>query len=399
MTQGRAVWSISLWMMFCSFLSYLDRQALAVLSPSILAETHMTAEAYGRVVAGFSVAYMLGNPIWGSLLDRFGLRLGMTAAVALWTVASAAHAGMADFAGFVLCRTLLGFGEGATFPGGLRAAMDSLPPNRTARGIALAYSGGSLGAILTPLLVVPVAAAWGWRAAFLVTGVLGAAWIAGWLRLARPPYLPQKDSPRAARFTWPDPRERRFWSLVASYSLGAAALGPILYLAPLYLGRVHGLSQSELGRVLWIPPLGWEVGYFFWGWVTDRFAPGRPRPVWLFVLLAALALPFAATPSVPSPAGVLALMWLAMFAASGFVVASLRSAAVLYPREQTSLVAGIGAGSWSALVAVLLPVLGRWFDDARFADTFVLLAVLPAAGTTAWILLSRGLAATSPPAE
>jgi hypothetical protein len=31
-------------------------------------------------------------------------------------------------------------------------------------------------------------------------------------------------------------------------------------------------SQTDLGKVLWIPPLGWEIGYLLWGWVVDRFA-------------------------------------------------------------------------------------------------------------------------------
>ena len=62
-------------MMLCSLLSYLDRQTLAVLSPTILSETKLNTQAYGQIVSAFSFAYMIGNPIWGSILDRIGLRL------------------------------------------------------------------------------------------------------------------------------------------------------------------------------------------------------------------------------------------------------------------------------------------------------------------------------------
>src|SRR5262249_48638276 len=143
-------------------------------------------------------------------------------------------------------RSLLGFGEGATFPGGLRAAMDSLPPDRQSRGIAISYSGGSLGAILAPLLITPVASQFGWRRAFLVTGILGAAWLVVWARAAREPFLPRIER-RTTKILWPNFGERRFWALVASYGLGAIAIGPILYLAPLYLNRVLGLTQADLG--------------------------------------------------------------------------------------------------------------------------------------------------------
>src|SRR5262245_42081619 len=86
------VWLASGAMMLCSWLSYLDRQILAVLSPIILPDTGLSAERYAEVVSAFSIAYMLANPLWGSLLDYVGLRSGMAVAVALWSAASAAHA-------------------------------------------------------------------------------------------------------------------------------------------------------------------------------------------------------------------------------------------------------------------------------------------------------------------
>jgi hypothetical protein len=53
------------------------------------------------------------------------------------------------------------------------------------------------------------------------------------------------------------------------------------------------------------------------------------------------------------------------------------------------LVAGIGAGAWSALVAVLLPLLGGWFDAQRYTETFVFVSVLPLVGVGLWAVLSK----------
>src|SRR5579862_7572529 len=79
-------------MMLLSLLSYVDRNVLAQLSPTILRETHMTVEDYGLVISAFSVAYFLGNPVWGRAIDRFGVRWGAATAALLWTCASASHA-------------------------------------------------------------------------------------------------------------------------------------------------------------------------------------------------------------------------------------------------------------------------------------------------------------------
>src|SRR5688572_28212524 len=129
---------------------------------------------------------MFANPVWGSTLDYVGLRVGMLLAVALWTAASISHAWMSTFLGFALARAVLGLGEGATFPGGLRTAVESLPAHLRARGIATSFSGGTIGAIVTPLMVGPIALRFGWQAAFFFTGALGAMWLMLWASIARP---------------------------------------------------------------------------------------------------------------------------------------------------------------------------------------------------------------------
>ena len=354
----------------------------------ILKDTGLNAQSYAEVVSAFSIAYMIANPLWGSILDYVGMRIGMLAAVSVWTVASASHAWMAGFAGFASVRALLGLGEGATFPGGLRASMDSLPPDRHSRGIAISYSGGSLGAIVAPLVVVPIALRFGWRAAFLFSGALGVAWLVMWSTVARPPYLPL-PSRRPRRMEWPNPLERRFWALVTSYALGAIAIGPILYLSPLYLNRVIGFSEADLGKVLWIPPFGWELGYFFWGWAADRFAPDAARPGRMFLTLAILAIPVAAVPWSNSGPIVLLLFFWSMFITGGFQMLALRTGARAYPRERTALAGGTASGAWSAVAAMVLPLLGRWFDQQRYVAIFGLVAIMPLVGTTLWLWLSR----------
>jgi ACS family hexuronate transporter-like MFS transporter len=389
-TTDRSMFSQGFWhswwpvtmMLACSFLSYMDRQILSVLSPMILGDLKMNAEKYGEIVRAFSLAYMLGNPVWGAVLDRIGLRRGMTLAVSLWTIACGAHAVLSGFLGFAVARAILGFGEGATFPGGLRTAMERLPARQHSRGIAVAYSGGSLGAMITPLLVTPIALRYGWRAAFIVTGVAGFAWVLLWRGTVD--FSTVAPARQTQRIVLPNLFERRFWSLVASYALGALPLGLIIYLAPLYLAQVLGFTQGELGRVLWIPPLGWEIGYFFWGWFADRFAADNNRPSWLFATFAVLGLPLIAVPWLRSAILVLAVMFWAMLVASGFVVVALRTSAMEYPQEQTGLVAGIGAGSWSALVAMVLPSLGHMFDLKHYANAFLFVGLVPVLGTICW---------------
>jgi len=382
-------------MLLVSLISYIDRNTLALLIPTIMKETHLSAEQYGFIVSAFSVAYMVSNPVWGRLLDRFGLRAGMMAAVAFWTVASMTHSIARGFLTFAIARTALGLGEGATFPGGLRAVVQTLPPAEQARGLAVAYSGGSLGAIITPIIVTPIFLRWGWRPAFLFTGGIGLAWLVMWFFVSRRPDVRdfKPDQPGVG----PSPRfdDPRVWSFILAYGLGATPLGFVLYASAIYLSQAMGKDQAFIGKVLWIPPLGWEVGYFFWGWMVDRMtAAGIPRIMAVRRLMLAavfLSLPLAAVPWMTATWLVLLEMFFAMFVIVGFVVPSVSYATHVYQAEHAGLVAGIGAGSYGAIVALTMPLFGRLFDLHRYDIAFAVAALLPAVGFMGWAWINRAI--------
>jgi ACS family hexuronate transporter-like MFS transporter len=377
-------------MLLLSFLSYVDRNVLAVLSKTILHDTGISAETYGWIISAFSAAYLVGNPVWGRTLDRFGLRVGLVVSVALWTAASTSHAFVTTAVGFAIARAALGFGEGATFPAGLRTATQTLRPDERSRGVAIAYSGGSLGAIATPLLVTPIALRWGWRGAFIFTGVLGVSWLVLWVWVSTDPRLRRREA--IAQTDVPRIFSRPIIGFMCAYAFGGLPLGFVLYDAPIHLGRALGCSQATLGHVLWIPPLGWEVGYFFWGWLVDRLARrGQAQSAAfgkLFGLLSLLALPLAGTGFLHSPAPVLALLFVAMFAASGFVIVSLAETTGKHSGGHDAYLAGLGAGSWSGLMMLAMPFFGHLLDHASYEAAYAVASVSPLVGGLIWRVLT-----------
>jgi ACS family hexuronate transporter-like MFS transporter len=389
-------------MMLATLISYADRITLALLAPTILRETQLSAEQYGLIVSVFSIAYVIGNLIWGQVLDRVGVLWAMAAAVALWSAASASHAFASGFIGFAAARCLLGFAEGATFPGAVRTVVQTLPASSRSRGIAVAYSSGALGTLATPLVVIPVAAHWGWRGAFWATGVVGAVWLLAWLlqgrrpELSAPPRPPPPGEKTGRGLRWTD---RRLWSFLCIYSTGALPVAFVLCAALLYLAQRLEMSQTDLGWVLWIPPPGLEAGSFFWGWATDRFtAHGGSLPAVrrLFAALAVLSLPLAFTAPFGSSGLVLGALFLARFTGGGFIIATLAYATSAFPTASSGLVAGLASASWSMLVAVAMPFFGRMFDQGRYTTAFAAAAGAPVLGFLAWWVLSSW---SSPPRE
>jgi MFS transporter, ACS family, hexuronate transporter len=381
-------------MMLVSVLSYIDRNTLALLAPTILKDTGMSVTEYSWAVSAYSVLFTIGNPVWGKLIDSLGLRRGMSAAVSIWTLASASHAFAGGLAGFAAARAALGLGEGAASPGGLRTVVQTLPASSRSRGMALTFSGGSAGAILTPLVMTPVALRWGWRAAFWFTGLLGASWVLWWMVLSRRTDVSKIEAPVSVDDARkPTLIDRRFWAYLLAYSLGALPLGFVVYSASIYLSRALSASQRTIGAVLWIPPLGSEIGVFFWGWLADRMARGRLTPLdvvrRLLPMTMLLSLPLAATGWTKSFPLVLMHFFLAMFVAAAFQILPLIYGTEIFSRSYSGYLGGVASGAYGAGLAVLMPLFGKLFDLRRYDLAFTLAALCPVLGYLCWLVAAR----------
>lgn len=406
--SSAAYWAPCLAMTLLSFISLMDRSILGILSPLILGDLGLTGSQYGTALLVFSICYMLANPVWGWLMDRWGLFTATAVAVAIWSLASGAHAYVGGFLGLCLVRALLGFGEGATFPAGLKTVTETMPPEKRSFGLGVAYSGGSLGALITPLVVVPLAQRCGWRSTFQLSAMVGMAWIGGWLLLrgfglyrttapnapgapGQPPPLPI-PALHQTRSKW----NRDLFATAVVYGLGAAPLAFGLNWAAIYLTRILHQPQSTVGYLLWLPPAGWEAGYLTWGWIADRrrkqaLATGKlaaPSPGNLFILFAAGSLALGLIPfctHLPFAAAItMALFFLVMFLSGGFVVIALAHGATTQPAENTGFLAGFSISGWSLTTGLLMPIVGKMFDYGAYAATFWLVAALPAAGVFLW---------------
>jgi MFS family permease len=206
-----------------------------------------------------------------------------------------------------------------------------------------------------------------------------------------------------SKMAWPDFGERRVWALMFSYALPAISPGPVLTILAIYLVQRLHMTQADVNSVVWIPPLTWGLGYFFWGWAADRYAANNPRPIGMFLLLTIVSLTLGfvtMTTSVPIAIG---LIGLSTFIGGGFQMVALKVGSYAFPREQSALMSGIASGSWSLVNFILLNAIGAGVTIAgvtilpggnlisaqRWEAIFWIIALMPLAGVAAWMVLSR----------
>jgi sugar phosphate permease len=137
-----------------------------------------------------------------------------------------------------------------------------------------------------------------------------------------------------------------------------------------------------------MPPAAWGIGYFFWGWVADKFAADNPRPVGLMILLTILALGFGLTTWTSSVLLAMLLTSWATFIAGGFQMVALKASSFAFPREKAAMMTGIASGSWSLVNAFLAPRIGLLFDQQQWSQAFWLVALCPLVGVAIWLVLT-----------
>src|SRR5258706_1243134 len=180
---GRVRWTICALLFGAATVNYLDRQVLSVLKGTLSHELGWNELDYGKLVTAFQAAYALGMLLMGRLMDSLGTRRGFSLAVGFWSLAAMAHGLATSALGFAGARFALGLGEAGMFPGAVKTIAEWFPKRERALATGIFNSGTNVGAILCPLVVPVVVTAWGYRAAFVVTGGAGLLWLVAWFVL------------------------------------------------------------------------------------------------------------------------------------------------------------------------------------------------------------------------
>ncbi len=169
----------------------MDRQIIGLLKPELEAEFGWNEIDYSNIVAAFQIAYAIGSIAMGLMIDKLGVKWGMSIVAFFWSVATAIHALVHPFdifgltvtsaMGFMLARVALGIFEGGNFPAAIRSVSTWFPKKEVALATGIFNSGSNIGAIVAPMIVPLLAMYLGWRMSFVCLGVAGIAWIFIWL--------------------------------------------------------------------------------------------------------------------------------------------------------------------------------------------------------------------------
>jgi MFS transporter, ACS family, hexuronate transporter len=284
----------------------------------------------------------------------------------------------------VLARVPLALGESGTFPAALSVASQWFPVRERAFAIGIFNAGANIGAIVTPLIVPILMLNWGWRSAFLVTGVVNFIWIFIWFRwyqkpalhpqlsleerahiesesaqgMAAAPVPPGSAKTTGVRYRFRDLlKVKQTWA----YMCGRFLIDPVwwtfLFWLPDFFSKTYGFNLKEFGLPLVVIYLLADVGAVLGGFSSSHLLKqgvslGRARKLTMF-FAATLAVPVAFATHASSFWLVVLMIGAACAAHQGFSTNLFAIPGDLFPQEAQGKLVGLGgfAGALGGFLA------------------------------------------------
>jgi MFS transporter, ACS family, aldohexuronate transporter len=281
MLSRRFTWTLVIILLGSTTINYIDRQSVSVLAPVLREEFNLSNSAYAAILNAFMISYTIMYGVGGWIIDKLGVRGGLSLSVILWSVASCLQAFARGAVSMEFCRALLGMGEGGNWPAFAKGISMWVPKKMQSLAVGIANSGSSVGSAIAVPLIAWLTLHWGWRFAFLVTGSFGFLWLGIWLcatsRLDK--ISPGLSSARAPtpikRISWLRLlRYRQTWSVFICRFLADPIWYFYVFWMPEFLKRERGLELSTIGMVGWIPYVVADISNFASGglssWLLHR---------------------------------------------------------------------------------------------------------------------------------
>ena len=282
-------------------LMFFDRLAFNFLAPFFKNEFHLTNLHIGALNSALGIAWAISGFLLSGYVDRKAYKkLVLIVAVIVFSLCSIITGLATSFISLLVARIIMGLAEGPVLPTTQALMVIESTKKRIGfnMGFIQAVSAGVFGQILTPIILIPLAAHYGWRVAFYLAGIPGLLLaIYLWRKLKEPAleryeemksHIQQQVSETAAVVTSKNNIFNKNVVLcVIIASLMVTAFFSVLIFAPMHLVEFRSFTPQQMGMFMTALGVSSVVGGFAMSSLSDKF--GRKPVVFTSLFIVAFA--------------------------------------------------------------------------------------------------------------
>src|SRR6476619_7034600 len=268
----KGAWKITFLLFLFMLVNFADKIVVGLAGVPIMTELKLEPEQFGLLGSSFFFLFSIAAIVVGFIVNRVATRWVLLALALIWALAQFPMVGTVGFATLLICRVILGAGEGPAFAVAAHSIYKWFHDEKRTLPTAILSQGSAFGVILAVPALNWVIVNYSWHYAFGVLGVIGLMWVVAWLILGKEGPLVQTVAMAAA-----EPRIPYFQLLTSRTFIGcvAATLGAycalslgLTWFTPFIVNGL-GFSQTDAG---WISILPWVFGatiVLLTGWVSQ----------------------------------------------------------------------------------------------------------------------------------
>ncbi|XP_014294199.1 uncharacterized protein [Halyomorpha halys] len=233
-----------------NFINAADRVIMPIAIVPMTDEFRWSLHWQGWILSAFAFGYFTSQVIGACAANRFGGKTVLLFAVFLWSVSTTVTPLLAtSIHALVLCRVILGLGEGLGLPTIFHIFAHNIPIEERSRAFGYLVAAGSVGQTVASVICPHLA----WQTGFYLFGTLGIVWVLIWLMFYSEKKMLQDEIPLfMPKVTNTNVRWTEFlshWALWAIY-LAHFAMNWSNYIImqwlPTYLARNLGANKESI---------------------------------------------------------------------------------------------------------------------------------------------------------
>jgi MFS family permease len=256
----KGAWGITFLLFLYMLVNFADKIVVGLAGVPIMTELKLEPEQFGLLGSSFFFLFSISAIIVGFIVNRIETRWVLLVLAVVWALAQFPMLGTISFSTLLICRVILGAGEGPAAAVAVHAIYKWFPDEKRALPTAVLSQGSAFGVILAVPALNWVIVNHSWHYAFGALGVVGLMWVVAWLVWGKEGPLVQTTAMAAA-----EPRIPYFQLLTSRTFVGCCvatfgaywvlSLG-LTWFTP-FIVKGLGFSQAEAG---WISIMPWVSG-------------------------------------------------------------------------------------------------------------------------------------------